>query len=233
VNSARFLLDLQATDQQLAMRRRAYRGVAVKLEAEGGVPGLTEAVEKARVRELEARLEVARLEQELAVVKEEVERLETRLYSGAITNVRELTAIETEHTAARRKLAQVDEAIGPSQVAAEEAKQRHLQLKKDLADRQVSWKSEKQELMKEKRRIGREYQAMGKEREKATDGIPSQDLALYSSLLPTKGGVAVVTVDRGVCQGCHVRLPVGEIARMRNTENIVSCPSCGRILLVE
>ena len=233
MNSARSLLDLQATDQQLALRRRAYRGVNEKLDAEGGIPELKDAVEKARVRELEARLEVARLEQELAVVKEEVEKLETRLYSGAITNVRELTAIETEHTTARRKLAQVDEAINPSQVAAEEAKQRHEQLKQELADREQSWKGEKQQLMKEKRRIGREYQAMGKERDKATDGIPSHDLALYSSLLPTKGGVAVVTVDRGVCQGCHVRLPVGEIARMRNTDNIVSCPSCGRILLVE
>ena len=120
---AQSLLSLQGTDQSLALKRREYREVQTELNSEGGLPELREICDKTRVRELEAKVETARLESDLAVLRNEVAELETRLYGGAITNVRELTAIETEHSVARRKLAQVEEAIAPAQVAAEHHRQ--------------------------------------------------------------------------------------------------------------
>ena len=230
-NVARALLDLQATDQDLARRRREYRVIMDRLGARDGLPELREATERARARELEARVEVARLESDLAAVRERVKALEDRLYGGAITNVRELTAVETEHNAARRQLAQLEEAASPAASASEEARQRHEQLRQELAEREAQWVETEKELRKEKARLGREYTLMGEERTAATTGIPADDLALYNSLLPTKGGVAVVRVERGVCQGCRVRLPLGEIARIRSATALVSCSSCGRILL--
>ena len=231
MNTAKSLLELQATDQQLAFRRRAYRSICDQLEAQGGIPELKERTEKARVRELELKLETARLESELASLKENVARLEERLYSGAITNVRELTAIETEHNAARRQLAQVDEAIGPAGATAEDARKRHEDLNVELELAESDWKVKQKELQAEAVRIGQEYNDMGEARSEATTDIPPDDLALYNALLPTKGGVAVVRVERGVCQGCRVRIPLGEISRVRNSNGLVSCSSCGRILL--
>ncbi|MEX0762167.1 MAG: C4-type zinc ribbon domain-containing protein [Dehalococcoidia bacterium] len=233
MNTAKVLLTLQATDQELAMKRREYRTVVQKLDSQGGVPELREAAEKARVRALEARVEHAKLESEQASLRERVGELEARLYSGAITNVRELTAIETEHNAARRQLAQVEEAVGPALAGAEDARQRHEDLTKELQEREEAWKTTEAELQAEKVRLGREYAEMGEQRVSATTGIPPGDLALYNALLPSKGGVAVVRVERGVCQGCRVRLPLGEIARIRNTTGLVPCSSCGRILLAE
>jgi predicted nucleic acid-binding Zn-ribbon protein len=197
------------------------------------VPGLRDAVEKARIRELEAKVEAARNESEAAALKEKVTKLEERLYSGSITNVRELTAIETEHNAARREHARVEESIAPSRSTAEEAHQELERLKAELAQRETDWAQRKVELTKERARIGREYKKMGAERESATEGIPRPDLEVYNALLPRMGGVAVVRVDRGVCQGCRVRLPIGEIARMQTATGLVNCSSCGRILLAE
>lgn len=233
MSTARSLLELQETDQQLALRRRAYRQICEELDSEGGLPGLRDALEKARIRELEAKVEAARNESESAALKERVAKLEERLYSGSITNVRELTAIETEHNSARREYARVDEAISPSKSAAEEAHQIHERLKAELEQREKDWAERKKELIKERGRIGREYKKMGAERESATEGIPQPDLETYNALLPRMGGVAVVKVDRGVCQGCRVRLPIGEIARMQNATGLVNCSSCGRILLAE
>ena len=90
---AQSLLSLQSTDQTLALRRRDYRGVEQELKSEDGLPELRENCEKTKVRELESKVEPARLESEIAMLKEKVSELETRLYGGAITNVRELTAI--------------------------------------------------------------------------------------------------------------------------------------------
>ncbi len=215
------------------MCRRAYRQIVEELDSEGGVPELTADLEKARVRQLELKVEAARNESEAASLRDRVKQLEERLYSGSITNVRELTAIETEHNTARRELARVDEAIGPSKSAAEEAEQAHQRLESELEERQQEWSVRRKELRKERSRIGTEYKKIGAERETATADIPAPDLETYNALLPRMNGIAVVKVDRGVCQGCRVRLPIGEISRMQNAAGLVNCSSCGRILLTE
>lgn len=233
LSTARSLLDLQETDLKLAMCRRSYRQIVEELDSEGGIPDLKSALEKARVRQLELKVEAARYESEAASLRDKVKQLEERLYSGAITNVKELTAIETEHNTARRELARVDEAISPAKLAAEEAEQAHQRLTGELETRETEWAARKKELKKERARVGTEYKEIGATRESATVGIPGGDLEIYNALLPRMNGVAVVRVDRGVCQGCRVRLPVGEISRMQNAEGLVNCSSCGRILLTE
>ena len=134
---------------------------------------------------------------------------------------------------ARRELARVDEAIGPSKLAAEEAEKSHNHQKTELEEREKEWAKRRKELRKERSKIGAEYKKIGAERESATEGISALDLEVYNALLPRMNGVAVVKVDRGVCLGCRVRLPIGEISRMPNAPGLVNCSSCGRILLTE
>ncbi len=229
---AKSLLSLQDTDQTLALRRRNYREVEQELKSEGGLPELRENCEKVRVRELESKVETARLESEFAMLKDKVAELETRLYGGAITNVRELTAIETEHSAARRNLAQVEESIAPAEVAAEHARQQFEGLTKELTEKESLWETRNIELRRELHRVGTEFNKMLELRNAEALGIPEDDLARYTRLFRSNRGVAVVRVDRGVCQGCAVRLPVGELTRLRNADGPIPC-SCGRALITE
>lgn len=229
---AQSLLSLQGTDQSLAIRRREYREVQTELDSEGGLPELRESCDKTRVRELEAKVETARLESDLAVLKDEVAELETRLYGGAITNVRELTAIETEHSSARRNLAQVEEAIAPAQVAAEHARQQFADLIADLEAKEKVWKTRKVELRSEKTEKGTAFNEMLQIRNDEAAQIPDDHLARYTRLFRSNRGIAIVRVDRGVCQGCAVRLPVGELTRLRAADGPIPC-SCGRALLTE
>jgi hypothetical protein len=232
VTIAKSLLSLQDTDQALAFRRREYREVDEELKSEGGLPELRDNCEKIRVKELEAKVETARLESDLAALKNQVGELETRLYGGAITNVRELTAIETEHSAARRNLAQVEESIAPAELAAEHARQRYEDLTNELTEKESSWETRKIELDREKVKVGTEFNTMLDTRNAEAEHIPEEDLARYNRLFRSNRGIAVVRVDRGVCQGCSVRLPVGELTRLRNSDSPIPC-GCGRALLTE
>ncbi len=229
---AKALLSLQDTDQALALRRREYREVDEELKSEGGLPEIRDNCEKVRVNELEAKVETARLESDLAALKNQVGELETRLYGGAITNVRELTAIETEHSAARRNLAQVEESIAPAELAAEHARQRYEDLTNELTEKESSWETRKIELDREKVKVGTEFNTMLDTRNAEAEHIPEEDLARYNRLFRSNRGIAVVRVDRGVCQGCSVRLPVGELTRLRNSDSPIPC-GCGRALLTE
>jgi predicted nucleic acid-binding Zn-ribbon protein len=232
VTIAKALLSLQDTDQALALRRREYREVDEELKSEGGLPEIRDNCEKVRVNELEAKVETARLESDLAALKNQVGELETRLYGGAITNVRELTAIETEHSAARRNLAQVEESIAPAELAAEHARQRYEDLTNELTEKESSWETRKIELDREKVKVGTEFNTMLDTRNAEAEHIPEEDLARYNRLFRSNRGIAVVRVDRGVCQGCSVRLPVGELTRLRNSDSPIPC-GCGRALLTE
>ena len=165
-------------------------------------------------------------------MKEQVSELETRLYGGSITNVRELTAIETEHSAVRRSLAQVEESIAPAEVAAEHARQQFEDLTKELAEKEKHWTTRLIELRQEKVKMGNEFNKMLELRNAEASEIPDEDLARYTRLFRSNRGVAVVKVERGVCQGCAVRLPVGELTRLRNSDGPIPC-SCGRALLTE
>ena len=233
MTTARALLALQATDQKLAARRTAHDQFAGQLETEGGLSTLREERERARARELETQVEHRRLESEAATLRERLKALEERLYGGAITNVRELTAVESEHSTARRAVAQVEESLAPALAAVTEALGRHEGLAERLAEREKAWAAAKSQLEAGRDLLAKEIEEFARERDAAAEEVPAHDLSLYESLLMRKGGVAVVRVNRGVSQGCRVRLPLRELSLLQSSDGLVTCSSCGRILLAE
>jgi len=52
----------------------------------------------------------------------------------------------------------------------------------------------------------------------------------YERLVRTKGENVVVGVQRGVCGGCHMRLPPQLLVMCQANKELVSCSNCGRIL---
>lgn len=231
MNSAKTLLDLQAIDQKMAARRTAYRRIASRLQAEGDLKALRADNETARISVLEKRLEHSRLEAEVASLREGLEQNETRLYGGAVTNMRELTALEEEHSATKRNLARAEELVAPSRLAAQEARQQHEEGTERLATVEEEWKTTERELRIEAEVVGKECEELMEERVGTAADIDKSDLALYNSLLPRKSGIAVARVERGICQGCRIKLPMREMSRLKSSDRLVVCSSCGRILL--
>lgn len=231
MNKAKALLDLQAIDRQLARKRSTYRKIAAELEREGDLKELRDQCEAARHAVMERRLEHKKMGSQVAELRERLQGIESRLYSGAITSMRELTALEEEHKNTKRNLAQAEEALGPARTASEQAQQRHEQLKGDFAQAEQSWKDMVSGLRERAHEVEKECEQLRSVRQGAASGISKTDLDLYSSLLPRKGGVAVARVERGVCQGCRIKLPMREIAKLKNADQLVVCGSCGRILL--
>jgi predicted nucleic acid-binding Zn-ribbon protein len=232
LTSAKNLLDLQEFDQRLAEHRDAYRKMATELKAEAGLPELRAGTEAARVRTLETKVQQSRLLNEVASLRDRLQQIETRLYSGTITNMRELTALQEEQNTAKRNFAQAEEAVGPAASAAQEANQAYEEKKADLTKREEDWKSREATLRSESQALARAYKRLERERNATAARVKPEDLAVYNSILKRKEGLAVVRVERGICQ-CprRLKLPLREIAKLKDTEALVTCSSCGRILL--
>jgi predicted nucleic acid-binding Zn-ribbon protein len=230
--SAKTLLDVQEFDHRLAEQRDAYRRMAVELKAEAGLPSLRAEAETARVKTLETRVQHSRLLNEVASLRERLQQIETRLYSGTITNMRELTALQEEQNTAKRNLAQAEESVGPAATASQEANRAYEEKRTDLAKREDDWKAREANLKAESQALARTYKRMERDRNATAARVKPEDLAVYNSILKRKEGLAVVRVERGICQ-CprRLKLPLRETAKLKDTEALVTCSSCGRILL--
>ena len=62
--------------------------------------------------------------------------------------------------------------------------------------------------------------------------VPRQLFDRYQSLVDVGRMPAVVAIERGVCSGCHVRLPTMVEHRARRSPAIHTCPHCRRMLYV-
>lgn len=59
------------------------------------------------------------------------------------------------------------------------------------------------------------------------------DLATYERLRAQLGGIAVVTIERGTCTGCHMGVSVSEIDAMKRlpADTAAECPNCARLVV--
>ena len=63
-----------------------------------------------------------------------------------------------------------------------------------------------------------------------TGGLEESTLIRYLRLRKSKGGSAVVGIEHSVCGGCHMTLPRQVVLSCQAHQEIISCPTCGRIL---
>ncbi|OGV76796.1 MAG: hypothetical protein A3K19_17470 [Lentisphaerae bacterium RIFOXYB12_FULL_65_16] len=61
-------------------------------------------------------------------------------------------------------------------------------------------------------------------------GIPGQSLKRYDAL--RRSGLGAVRETNGLCRGCSLNVPLGDLRRMRRGEMEWLCPNCGRYLLI-
>lgn len=61
-------------------------------------------------------------------------------------------------------------------------------------------------------------------------GVSSGWIGIYQKLLIQKGGLAVVKLLGGNCQGCHTDLPPQFIIEVRRGDKVITCPNCDRIV---
>ncbi len=61
--------------------------------------------------------------------------------------------------------------------------------------------------------------------------IPADLLARFDRL--HKVGVAVIHCRNGVCSGCFMKIPDGELLRLKKQKEIPQCPHCGAFMIIE
>ncbi len=227
----RSMLFVQETDHKIAVKRKLYMELKQRMENEDGLKDLKTDAESAHSAMLNAKLNIAKLESNIATYKEKTEQIQQRLYSGAITSSREVAALESEHAIATKNLAETETDIAPAKATVKEKEELSQTLSKQLKEREEIWQIEREKINQQMDEVKASYIELKEARRSAIKTIPSDILQLYGELMPAKAGIAIVEVVRDVCLGCHIRLPMGEILDSKSSGQLPLCSNCGRILV--
>ncbi len=80
------------------------------------------------------------------------------------------------------------------------------------------------------RNLQKELDQLEANRETLADAVEEEALNRYERLAHSKGYNVVVGVHKGVCGGCHMKLPAQQLVSCKAAEKIITCTNCGRIL---
>jgi len=191
---------------------------------------------RARAGELDEELQRARaaqhdLETEADDLRAKIAPLETKLYSGSVRNPKELSDLQADVDQLKRQLSALEdrdiEALGGVETAESDARAAD-------AERQATeeaWRTEQQELRDRMAQLRGEVSDFDEQRKRQAEYVPADTLKMYDRLRMAHNGRALARLDRNLCTGCRISLPVNLVTRARGGSALVQCPNCERILV--
>lgn len=233
MTNIRNLLRLQDIDQERSAIQsslaelRSRQGESERLkEARSTVASATERMVQVREALKEREIEFDRVSRKLAASQ-------TRLYSGKVSNPKELQGLEEEVKYLTERADQFQEVILESLIEVEDGQAALQGDEAVLRDVRSEWESEQSLIEQEMQQLEERFTSRDRDRESLLAKLPAADLELYEDLRRRKGPAPIARMVNSACEGCGVSLPVAQARRVLGGGELISCSSCGRLLVAK
>ncbi|GAB4531787.1 MAG: C4-type zinc ribbon domain-containing protein [Anaerolineae bacterium] len=226
------LYALQQVDLELATVTRRLKEIGAMLGESAGLKRARKMVTEAEARLAKCRAEMRKLDLEVDGLSQKIETNENSLYSGRVTNPKELASLEEEVASLKRWREKKEEDLLEAMLACEEAEAALADAQAILSQVSESWRSEQGDLADEQLRLQTHLEELRQRRETLVGAVGPEDMAIYERLRQGKGGRAVAAVKDGFCEGCRMNPPSSQVQHARSGKELQFCNNCGRILHV-
>lgn len=156
---------------------------------------------------------------------------EKRLYSGHVTNPKELSDISTEQDHLRQRQNSTDDDLLKTMDKVERMTVRLQEAELDLKAQTDVAKHDSVESHVRLEAIKAELATLTSQRSEAVKRVNSDELSIYEQLMSHKDHLAIAEVHVGRCSGCKIMVSSSDSRRAHEGKDLVHCSSCGRILL--
>ena len=180
------------------------------------------------------RREQERLEHEIETLRKKADAEEARAAAGKVNSPKELTNIQAEVEALRRRVSNLEDEL-LERMEARETLEGELE---DLASRREVALGEQRDvtvardaaLAEIDRELGTERAARGA----VLPSIGDQLVALYDKVRARENGVGAAALAGNTCQGCRVSISPVELRKLKELppDEVKRCENCRRILVV-
>ena len=233
MNRSHLLYRLQTIDLEIGHGQRRLGEVEAGLGESEELRQARRAVQKAEDELSRWRTTLRDLELEARSLTAKITSAEERLYSGRVTNPKELANLQDEVSYLKRRRGELEDRQLEAMVEVEEYEAEVDSKKASLARIGAEWGQTQKRLTEERSELEERLTHLEGERVKMEGMIGPEDLTLYEELRSRKGGQAMALLKGGVCQACRVTLPTSQVQQVRSGDSLSFCSSCQRILCAE
>jgi predicted nucleic acid-binding Zn-ribbon protein len=230
VSVLRQLYQLQLVDSEHQDKTQQLAMVNDGLGDSEEVGRAQEAVAETEVSLNQLRAQLRALEIEIAGVNAKLKQNQDRLYSGRVRNPKELSNLQDEATALRRRRSELEDVQLDLMINIEEAEAELAERQARLMQIESTWGDDQARLQAEKDELELRLVELEEQRDEIRSRIGAGELDLYDRLRPRLGGTAVVRLKKGICTACGVDVPTSMAHAVERGDGVHECPICGRLL---
>lgn len=174
-----------------------------------------------------------RLEDEASIIQAKADTDDNRLYSGEITAIRDLQALQDEIAGLRSRQGMLEERAIEALMEAEELSEKadSLEAQRSVSDERVTVLEA--ELASAEAAIDEQLAALSAGRVEVTAVADAAAVAKYERMRQTFGPSTAVPFDPSSGCGCPHQMPAIEVARIKRCAegDVLDCAECGRLVL--
>jgi predicted nucleic acid-binding Zn-ribbon protein len=217
-------LELQRKQQELSEVEHQLSDNKALVVAESKFASQKEQLEDARRKQKSS-------EWELEDLQEKVRRIDSKLYSGTTKDPKELVNLEKEVKGLKSQIRPKEDALLGLMSQVEEIEARVKTTAEEIERLKREWEQRQETFGQRKSEIEALLARLRGDRNGLAQQIDSEAINTYERIRLTRGQ-AVVKVERGKCQGCHITVPTSQWQKAK-AGDLIQCNSCSRILYLE
>lgn len=231
MSQPRQLLKLQNIDTALDQHKARLAEIEVILSDNEALHLAQQVAEDAENAYLDAQRELKRAEQDVSAQEDKIENNQKVLYSGTVTNSKELEDLQNEAAALKRYLNTLEERQLEAMLAFEEAEETQQAMQTALQEAKNNAASQNSSLNAEFGNLTASIEALTQERPEITAPIENEHIITYDKLREKRAGLAVVAISGGECPACGNTLTLAQAQEAKSPSSVTRCDTCKRILV--
>ncbi len=153
--------------------------------------------------------------------------------SGAVKTDKEMKALQLEEDIAKEQCDFANDEVVRLQEINEIKDQLIADIDEELEEVSKVVEEKRKEIEKQLNEIEKERKKVYTKKEKLISGINQKILEFYHKVRKWAGNTTVVPVKKQACYGCYMKINDKTYASVIKSEDIITCPHCGRILYIE
>ena len=228
MNIAQQLYQLQETDLEIESNERSLRQITSQIgESESLIKARNKLASEQQNRE-ELKQQQHNTEWKIDDLTAKIKPIEEKLYSGRITNTKELSNLKHELDSFKTNRGQLEDKALEIMEQAELAETGLATAREELKITEAEWQEQQKQLSADIEQVKAKLVDLKNKRQSLADKIESHITDLYQQLKKQKV-TAVARVEQGICVGCRISLSTATLQQARSG-NLTQCTNCGRIL---
>lgn len=162
----------------------------------------------------------------------EINNLNTRLYSGQIRNNKEAEAIKFELESKNKIIEQISTTSDKVNENIEKIDQIKENLELKILSSEEKWIDIKNKLLFDQKKYKQDLEKIKIERVKLSKKINKQILDLYERFFALNGNFGIVKIDNDLSPCCKIKLPNAFVEKVKISLDPIIC-NCGKSLIME